>query len=181
MASDPLPQRSLSAVLDELIPARDASLPGAGSLGVGSYVEAQLGTVAPLIASGLATLDELAREKGAVDFATLAAEERAPLVSEAAEKHPGFVQSLIFHTYAGYYQHPRVSVAIGAHTSAHDSTAIKLPSNRPMRTSPVRAPQLTNRAPMTNSVAATCSPAYIPAKRAPPCSWFSATGSRSYS
>ena len=113
MTDDLLAQRSFRALLDELIPARDASLPGAGSLGVGAYVEARLGAGAPLAASGLATLDELARERGAADFADLAAEERAPLVREAAEKHPGFVESLVFHTYAGYYQHPRVSVAIG--------------------------------------------------------------------
>ncbi len=39
--------------------------------------------------------------------------ERAALVGEVAASHPGFVELLVFHTYSGYYQNPRVSVAIG--------------------------------------------------------------------
>ena len=34
-------------------------------------------------------------------------------MNEVAASHPGFVESLVFHVYTGYYQHPRVSVAIG--------------------------------------------------------------------
>ena len=113
MSDELLSQRALCAVLDELIPARDASLPGAGSLGVGEYVGEKLGDATPLVAGGLAALDALARERGAADFADLPADERAPLIREAAPAHPGFVESLVFHTYNGYYQHPRVSVAIG--------------------------------------------------------------------
>ena len=111
--NDDLPQRTFCALLDELIPARDASLPGAGSLGVGTYVEARLADAAPLVASGLAALDALARERGAAEFADLQPAERAPLVGEVAAGHPGFVELLVFHTYSGYYQNPRVSVAIG--------------------------------------------------------------------
>ena len=106
-------QRTFRAVLDELIPPRDGSLPGAGSLGVGVYVEARLGDATPLVASGLAALDVLARDRGAADFADLPRADRAPLVAEVAADHPGFVESLVFHSYSGYYQDPKVAVAIG--------------------------------------------------------------------
>jgi hypothetical protein len=113
MNNDLLPQRTFSSVLDELIPARDASLPGAGSLGVGAYVEARLGAATPLVAGALAALDALAHDRGTAGFADLPAEERAPLVSEIAASHPGFVEILVFHAYCGYYQDPSVAVAIG--------------------------------------------------------------------
>jgi hypothetical protein len=113
MTKDTLPQRTFSALLDELIPARDASLPGAGSLGVGEAIESKLGDAIPLVVSGLTALDAKARERGAADFADLPSEERAPLVGEVSTAHPGFVELLVFHAYTTYYQHPRVAVAIG--------------------------------------------------------------------
>ena len=113
MTDDLLPHRTFAALLDELIPARDESLPGAGSLGIGKDIEPKLGDATPLVASGLAALDAQARERSAVDFAELPAEERAPLVREVATAHPGFIDLLIFHAYTTYYQNPRVAVAIG--------------------------------------------------------------------
>ena len=113
MNDDPLPQTTFDAVLDELIPARGASLPGAGSLGVGAYVAAKLGDSTPFVASGLAALDALAREAGAAEFADLPPGERAPLLNEVEASQPGFVGSLLFHLYSGYYQDPRVLAAIG--------------------------------------------------------------------
>ena len=113
MTNDALPQRTFSALLDELIPARDASLPGAGSLGVGETIEPNLGDATPLVASGLAALDASARERGSADFADLPLEERAPLLGEVASAHPGFIELLVYHAYTAYYQNPRVTVAIG--------------------------------------------------------------------
>ena len=113
MTDSPLASAAFRAVLDEIIPARDASLAGAGSLGVGTYVEARLGDATSLVQGGLVALDALARDRGAEGFADLPCEERAPLIREVAASHPGFVESLVFHTYNGYYQHPSVSVAIG--------------------------------------------------------------------
>jgi hypothetical protein len=113
MTDDLLPQATFNAVLDELIPARDATLPGAGSLGIGAYVQEKLDAAIPLVASGLAALDALAQKHGAGGFVDLPTEERASLVSEVGASHPGFIESLIFHVYTGYYQHPRVAVAIG--------------------------------------------------------------------
>jgi len=113
MTNDALPQRTFTALLDELIPARDASLPGAGSLGVGEAIEPKLGDATPLVVSGLAALDGKARERGAADFADLPSEERAPLVGEVATADPGFVELLVYHAYTTYYQNPRVVVALG--------------------------------------------------------------------
>jgi hypothetical protein len=113
MPDDALPQESFIAVLDTLIPARDEALPGAGSLGIGASVEPKLGPLVQMVAAALATLDALAQERSAVPFAELPVEERAPLIGEVAASHPGFIESLVFHAYTGYYQDPRVSVALG--------------------------------------------------------------------
>jgi hypothetical protein len=113
MEHEGLSQPTLSAVLDELIPARDASLPGAGGLGVGGYVEDRLGDATPLVAAGLAALEAFARDRHASDFAALPAAERRTLLASIDEEHPGFLSCLVFHTYTGYYQHPKVAVAIG--------------------------------------------------------------------
>jgi len=104
---------TLRAALDEIIPARDESLPGAGTLGVGAWVEAHLGDATELVAAGLATLEELARARGVAEYAVLPAEERKGLLEQAGAAHPGLIESLVFHAYSGYYQHPRVAVAIG--------------------------------------------------------------------
>jgi hypothetical protein len=113
MTDDLLPERTLSALLDELIPARDASLPGAGSLGVGEIIESTLADATPLVATGLAALDAQARDRGAADFADLRPEERATLVAEVGAAQPGFIELMVYHAYCGYYQNPRVAVAIG--------------------------------------------------------------------
>ena len=113
MPHDALPQEIFNAVLDTLIPARDESLPGAGSLGIGASVEPKLGGFVRLVAAALAALDALARERSGVPFAQLPVEERAPLVGEVDASHPGFVESLVYNAYTGYYQDPRVAVALG--------------------------------------------------------------------
>lgn len=53
---------------------------------------------------------------------------------------------------------------MGAHRSVQVSTASALPMASPRNMSLTLAPQFTNITPMTNSVAATCSPASEPAK-----------------
>ncbi len=113
MNEDSLPEPVFSAVLDELIPARDSSLPGAGALGLGATVESRLGAAVALVASGLAALDALANTRKARDFVDLPREVRVELLREVAASHLGFVENLIVHLYSAYYQHPRVIEAIG--------------------------------------------------------------------
>ena len=106
-------QATFGAVLDLLIPARDNGIPGAGALGLGAYVEEQLGDAQPLVGAALATLDDRAREEGCEDFAGLGGPRAAELLQEVAAGHPGFLESVIFHAYSGYYQHPQVVESIG--------------------------------------------------------------------
>lgn len=113
MANERLNQSAFIALLDELIPARDETLPGAGSLGLGENIEPKLGETTPLVATGLAALDARAGDLGAASFAEMPLENRAGLVSEVAAAHPGFLETLIFHAYTTYYQHPRVVSALG--------------------------------------------------------------------
>jgi len=97
---------TLDAVLDTLIPARGDGTPGAGRLGVGEHVIAKLGDAGALVADGLAALE-------AEGFAALDAEDRTARLERAAAETPGLIQSLVFHAYTGYYQHPRALEAIG--------------------------------------------------------------------
>lgn len=109
--------RTLACVLDLLIPpSRDGRLPGAGEVGVGARID-QVAEREPglraVVAAGVAALEELARASGAPEFAALSGEARVAALHEVAAAQPGFVPSLIFHTYAGYYQEGRVLEGLG--------------------------------------------------------------------
>ena len=110
-------QRALRAVLDQIIPpSADTQMPGAGEIGLVAYIEQALHKspdLRPTIAAGLAAADGLAADRGARDFATLAEAQRSGVLEELATAHPGFLPSLIFHTYVGYYQHPQIAAALG--------------------------------------------------------------------
>jgi hypothetical protein len=101
---------TLSAVLDEIVPpSADGRLPGAGALGLAAGVEAFLAR-APGARAGLArSLDALAAE----GFGALPAPARAAALRDFEARHPGFVGGLVAPAYVGYYQEPRVLVALG--------------------------------------------------------------------
>jgi hypothetical protein len=113
MSENPLPEPIFSALLDVLIPARSPSLPGAGSLGLAAYVEPRLGEGGSGVTSGLGALDARANESHGADFSALAEQAQVELVKQVGAEHPGFVESLLFHLYTGYYEHPRVVEALG--------------------------------------------------------------------
>jgi len=100
----------LSAVLDRIIPPCPArGLPGAGELGVGDTIEAELRRNPQLrlvLEPGLAAYAALSRASTADDTDLMAA------VQTAA---PALVPTLLFHTYIAYYQHPRVTAQLGLH------------------------------------------------------------------
>jgi len=104
--------RTLASVLDEMIPpSADGRLPGAGALGLVSYVEQALQATPELrsmIVQGLADLDDAARQRHAQPFNTLATPEKVALLNEQ-----GFLIPLMFHIYVGYYQDARVVTALG--------------------------------------------------------------------
>jgi hypothetical protein len=108
---------ALAGVLDLLIPASsDGHMPGAGEAGVATRIAATAARDAGFaagVAAGLAALDAEARTRGASGFVALAAADRLAALQAIASAQPGFVPSLIFHTYAGYYQEGRVLEALG--------------------------------------------------------------------
>jgi hypothetical protein len=105
-------QRVLVHVLDDIIPASgDGRLPAAGQLGVAAYLDQSLNALPGLkamIVEGLAALDALARQHNAGGLDALSAEERAAVLAEHAGSEHSFPPILIMHTFAGYYQDPRI-------------------------------------------------------------------------
>jgi hypothetical protein len=109
-------REGLASVLDEIIPAsQDGALPAAGELGLARYIEevAQRSPgLGPSLVDGLCALDELAADRedagDASRFAMLPQSLRAQVLETLGATHPGFLPALIFHTYMGYYQNPRV-------------------------------------------------------------------------
>ena len=109
--------RTLSCVLDLLIPpSSDGRMPGAGEVGIGARID-ELAQRDPglraVVVAGVAALDAVARASGATGFEALAGTERLAVLHEISAGEPGFVPSLIFHTYAGYYQEGRVLEGLG--------------------------------------------------------------------
>jgi len=102
----------LSAVLDELVPARpDGRLPAAGRLGLAATVDEALRATPPLramIVAGLEELDAAARVRDPQGFAALPPGERVEVLQQQ-----GFVLPLTLQVYAAYYSHPRVLEALG--------------------------------------------------------------------
>ena len=110
-------QRALSCVLDQIIPpSAEANMPGAGEIGLVAYIERashKTPDLVPTITDALAAADALAADRGARSFVTLPETQRSQLLEELSTTHPGFLPSLIFHTYVGYYQDPRIAAALG--------------------------------------------------------------------
>jgi hypothetical protein len=113
MTEPSLDHSTFIALLDELIPARNESVPGAGSLGLADAIEAKLGEAVALVAIGLDALDQKARGLGHSGFVDLPQDERASIVGEVAEANPGLVEVLMYHAYGLYYANPQVVVALG--------------------------------------------------------------------
>ena len=103
---------TLASLLDEVIPpSGDGRLPGAGELGLVSYIEQALQKVPELrtmIVQGLAELDEAARRRHTQRFVGLATPQKVALLNEQ-----GFLFPLLFHIYVGYYQNAHVVTALG--------------------------------------------------------------------
>ena len=104
-------------MLDRIIPpSRDGRLPGAGEIGLASHIEEALQEapeLRPVIAQGLATLDDLASGRGSPGFSALPERDRSELLRELETTQPGFLPGLILRIYAAYYQHERVVEALG--------------------------------------------------------------------
>ncbi|MDH5674102.1 MAG: gluconate 2-dehydrogenase subunit 3 family protein [Myxococcales bacterium] len=113
--NDPLADDALlAAFLDTLIPPSDA-MPGAGTLGMGSAVRAQVSGNAMLsapVSAALAGLREAGLERDPGGFAALDLDAREELLKGIMKQHPalGMMQMAVF---AGYYQRPETLEALG--------------------------------------------------------------------
>jgi hypothetical protein len=109
--------RTLSSVLDVIVPpSRDGGLPGAGELGLEANVTDAVRKnplLRPVLAQGLARLEEQARGRGFASFSTAPHASQTDLVKDLTGEAAQLVPALLFPTYIAYYQHPRVLVALG--------------------------------------------------------------------
>ncbi|MFQ5514031.1 MAG: gluconate 2-dehydrogenase subunit 3 family protein [Myxococcota bacterium] len=135
-------RRTLEAVLNEIIPpSNDPRMPGAGDLGVAASIEERLCEtpgLRPGIAQGLADVDGLARERGAVPFAELPRDVRAEVLRELGDRAAAFLPTLIFLAYAAYYQNPRVLTALGLEPRPPFPDGYEVPSTDLSILDPVR-------------------------------------------
>lgn len=102
----------LGAVLDLLIPPRaDGRLPAAGALGLAETVAADLRADAingPRVESGLAALQDAARERDPAGFLALAVDDRLAIFQAQLEQHPALMRGVMHHLNLAYYAHPTV-------------------------------------------------------------------------
>lgn len=107
----------LSALLDEVIPpSPDGVMPGAGEIGLADRLADELGSKPDALAAlrdGLGALDVAARDECGTVFAALGRDDRKRILARVGEAQPGLVPGLLFPTFVGYYEHPRVLVGLG--------------------------------------------------------------------
>ena len=105
----------LISVLNCVIPAAGA-FPGAGDLGVASYIDRVVGQSAALkrlFAQGLVQITLASQAQYAQPFTALPEGQRAALLRHVEATAPQFFEALVTHTYSGYYSHPTVVRLLG--------------------------------------------------------------------
>ena len=124
----------LALVLDTLVPASD-EFPAAGSVALDHVLTIARASeeVAGLLSRALSLLEEAVRSAGVGNFRELDADgqERALRQVEAAD--PAAFETLVRHTYDGYYSHPLVLTRLGLdagplHPRGHRVEAVELPA-----------------------------------------------------
>jgi hypothetical protein len=111
----------LTAVLNRIIPAEvrvddRVPLPGAGDLGVASFVEGMLNRnsqLRRLFLEGLARIEITAAQRGNKEFLGLSDADKDATLHQVETEHPQFFGALVRQTYSGYYTHPRIFQLIG--------------------------------------------------------------------
>src|SRR4029450_9538062 len=90
--------------------------PGAGELGLAAYIDAALDAmpaVKEMVVQSLAAADALPRRRAGRRLSDLPHEERVAVLDQLAASEHAFPMPVVLHTYAGYYQHPRVLEGLG--------------------------------------------------------------------
>lgn len=104
----------LDAILDRLIPAQ-GEMPGAGQAGTADYLDGIAGEsarLARLFSDGLRSVESAATSRGA-GFVELASHQQDEILRQIEADESAFFDTLLTHTYNGYYSNPRVVEALG--------------------------------------------------------------------
>ncbi len=120
----PAQRRLLDAALDRIIPP-DGNRPGAGTLGIGDYVESVAAGEPGLIrlfVQGLSAIDIA----GAGGFVALPDEAKDEALRSVENSLPDFFEQLILHVYSGYYSDLTVFNAIGYNLPSAPVPGVKL-------------------------------------------------------
>lgn len=108
-------QKTLSAAMDEIIPAGDG-MPAASETGGLNYLLKlfeQFPDLAKKISTGLTDLNDQCIKKLGKDFTGIRSEERISLLQEQEKNNPAFFNQLRDYTYESYYLSPQVWKLIG--------------------------------------------------------------------
>ena len=111
----PAQRQLLDAVLDRIIPP-EGNRPGAGSVGVGNYVESvAVGEpgLTRLFVQGLAAIEIAAAERGPDGFGALSGEAKDATLRSVEASYADFFDQLVLQVYSGYYTDLTVFDAIG--------------------------------------------------------------------
>ena len=105
----------LVSVLNRIVPAAGA-FPGAGDLGVASYLDRVVGqstALRRLFAQGLVQITLMSQAQYAQPFTMLSQEQRDAVLRQVETTAPEFFEVLVTHTYSGYYSHPTIVRLLG--------------------------------------------------------------------
>ena len=104
----------LTAILDRLIPAT-STMPGAGQVGASDYLDGIVGGspgLARTFSEGLRSVETHAASRGAT-FLAMSDEQRDEILRDIEANESVFFDTLLMHTFNGYYSNPRVVAALG--------------------------------------------------------------------
>ena len=127
-AFSPAQRELLDAVLDRIIPPQE-NRPGAGSLGIGDFVEGvAVGEpgLTRLFVQGLAAIEIAAAERGAGGFAALSGEARDETLRAVEQANADFFDQLVLQVYNGYYSNLTVFETIGYTLPSTPQPGVKL-------------------------------------------------------
>ncbi len=111
----PAQRELLDAVLDRIIPPQD-NRPGAGSLGIGDFVESVAAGepgLTRMFVQGLAAIEIAAAEQAPNGYAAMSNEQKDETLRSVEASHAGFFEQLVLQVYNGYYTNLTVFESIG--------------------------------------------------------------------
>ena len=111
----PAQRELLDAVLDRIIPPQD-NRPGAGSLGIGDFVESVAAGepgLTRIFVQGLAAIEIAAAEQAPNGYAAMSNEQKDETLRSVEASHAGFFEQLVLQVYNGYYTNLTVFESIG--------------------------------------------------------------------